>query len=543
MKKDVIYIDVEYDITAIVGKMKASKEKIIALVPPNRVGVLQSAVNMRLLKRTAEQAGKHVVIISNNQSLAALAAAARIPVAKNLQSKPEIAEVPVLKVDKDEVIDGQEMPIGELARLGRKDDSKEATAAPSVLAKESASDKARDSREKPVERAGKKPKVPNFNSFRKKLLIFGGLGVLVIGFLVWAIWFAPRATVIITAKTTSATVDASVKLTTSGTTSVESSTVRALKQEQSSEVAVEFTATGKKNVGEKATGAVRIFSDAVTILRSGATIPAGTEIQSSGGKTFTTTKAAVFAKGDPDALSGVVVGVVATEGGSDYNGASGSARTSAAGVSSVAFTATTSGGTDKTATVVTSNDIERATDLLNEKKDESLKSKLEAAFGSSAVVVAESYQEKRSNPTSSVAVDAEASGAVTLKATLTASMLAIDKTDLETFLKGSIQKEIEGKQSQKIYSDGADQVKFAQFVAGDADSSVRITANGSVGPEISEDRVKDLAKGKNYGEIQSALEAISGVQNVDTQFWPFWVRTVPNDIKRITVEFKLDNAS
>ena len=93
MNKDVIYIDVEDDITTIVGKIKASKEKIIALVPPSRVGVLQSAVNMRLLARTAEQANKRVVLISHNQSLVALAASAKIPVARNLQSKPEFKRV------------------------------------------------------------------------------------------------------------------------------------------------------------------------------------------------------------------------------------------------------------------------------------------------------------------------------------------------------------------------------------------------------------------------------------------------------------------
>ena len=47
MNKDIIYIDVEDDITAIIGKIKASKEKIVALVPPKRIGVLQSAVNLR----------------------------------------------------------------------------------------------------------------------------------------------------------------------------------------------------------------------------------------------------------------------------------------------------------------------------------------------------------------------------------------------------------------------------------------------------------------------------------------------------------------
>lgn len=536
MKKDVIYIDVEDDITAIVGKMKASKEKIIALVPPNRVGVLQSAVNMRLLKRTAEQASKHVVIISNNQSLAALAAAARIPVAKNLQSRPEIAEVPLLKVDDDDVIDGQNLPVGELAGISKSDKNKEATAMAAVLAKESATDKAKDVRDKPTERAGKKPKVPNFNSFRKKLLLIGGGSLLLISFLVWAIWFAPRATVIITAKTTSVTVDSNVKLTTSGTTSVESGTVRALKQEQTAELSVEFTATGKKKVGDKAKGRVAFSTDSISMLDK--TIPAGTTLTVEGMK-FTTDSSVTFTRSNNNDAT---VGITAVDVGEEYNGVSGRASGAPSGVSAT-VRSETSGGSSREITVVSSDDVKRATDLLNEKKDDSLKSKLESAFGGSVIVIGDSYSEKRSSPAPSVAVDSEASGQVALKTTLTATMLAIEKTDLETFLKGSIQKEIEGKQSQKIYSDGADQVKFAQFVAGDADSTVRITANGSVGPEIDEEKVKDLAKGKSYGEIQSALESIGGVEDVDTKFWPFWVRTVPNDVKRITIEFKLNNAS
>ena len=61
MNKDVIYIDVEDDITTIISKIKASKERIIALVPPRRIGVLQSAVNIRLLARAATSADKNCV--------------------------------------------------------------------------------------------------------------------------------------------------------------------------------------------------------------------------------------------------------------------------------------------------------------------------------------------------------------------------------------------------------------------------------------------------------------------------------------------------
>ena len=114
MQKDVIYIDVEDDITAIIGKVKAAQHKIVALVPPKRIGAIQSAVNLKLVHRAAETADKRLVIISNNAALIALAGSAGIPVSKNLQSKPELAEIPALELDEgDDVIDGAELPIGD----------------------------------------------------------------------------------------------------------------------------------------------------------------------------------------------------------------------------------------------------------------------------------------------------------------------------------------------------------------------------------------------------------------------------------------------
>src|SRR5690606_18250766 len=101
------YIDVEDDITAIIGKVKGAQNKIVAVVPPKRIGVLQSAVNMRLLARAAEQSGKRLVLISGNQALTALAASAGIPSARTLQSKPELATLPKKHEDVGEdVIDG-----------------------------------------------------------------------------------------------------------------------------------------------------------------------------------------------------------------------------------------------------------------------------------------------------------------------------------------------------------------------------------------------------------------------------------------------------
>ncbi len=95
MNKDVIYIDAEDDITAIISKVKSSNERIVALVPPKQVGVLQSAVNLRILARVAKTVDKHLVLITSNSALLPLAAAAELPVAKNLQTKPVVPELPV----------------------------------------------------------------------------------------------------------------------------------------------------------------------------------------------------------------------------------------------------------------------------------------------------------------------------------------------------------------------------------------------------------------------------------------------------------------
>jgi hypothetical protein len=539
MNKDVIYIDVEDDITNIVSKIKDSKARIVALVPPKRVGILQSAVNMRLLNRAAENAEKRIVLITSDQALSGLAAAARIPVAKTLQSRPEIAEIPAIDVDDgDDVIDGSEIPVGELAnKVTPKARNKADDAIDAAIAEDEKPTKPA----KPAKPAGKgKPKVPDFNVFRKKLVLIGGGIVLFVLFMVWAIWFAPHATVVITAKTTASTVDKSVTLKQDGKVDAANNTIKSLRQEQKKEISVDFTPTGKKKVGEKASGTMHLVRTSVSSLTL--TIPAGTSF-SSGDYTFVST--------EPASLSGTSIGpggviqsvatvkVQATQVGSEYNLSSRSYSSNVSGFSA-AGTAM-SGGSSREVTVVSADDVAKAKVKLDAQKDASLQSAVKALFPSSSIVINESYQEARSNPTPSVAVDHEASGTVQLKTTVTASMQGIDRSDMKQFLEDTLKKEIGSKKNQKIYNDGSNEVKFAQYSERNNAVQVRLTANAKIGPEIDEHKVKEQVKGRNYGDVQSSLESIEGVQDVDTKFSPFWVRTVPNNDKHISIEFKLDN--
>ena len=67
--KDTIYIDIDDEITTIIDKVRGSSGKLIALVLPKRAATLQSIVNMKLLKRAADDSKKKLVLITTESGL------------------------------------------------------------------------------------------------------------------------------------------------------------------------------------------------------------------------------------------------------------------------------------------------------------------------------------------------------------------------------------------------------------------------------------------------------------------------------------------
>lgn len=544
MQKDVLYIDVEDDITAIIGKVKDAKEKVVALVPPKRVGVLQSAVNLRLLKRAAEQSHKHLVLITNNQALLGLASSAKIPVAKNLQSKPEIPEIAALSVDDDDdIIDGEQLPIGEHAAMA---DAKPAVPDSAVTDLDIDGDTPKRAAPPSVGEKPSKPrvksgiKVPSFNKFRKKIFIFGGLGILLVGFLVWAIWFAPRATIIIDAQTTDKDIRSTVTLGADLTSSIEEGTLKAVSQQDKQTASVDFDATGTKDVGEKATGTVRFSTDSYSALIQGVTIPAGTVLTSTSGKQFTTDRAVQLSisAGNSDST-----GVTAAESGETYNAASGAVSGAPANVSA-SFSGATSGGSSKTVKIVLQADVLKAKQQLADKNSDEIKKALAAKFESDIAIIDTSFTVSGGEAAASPAIGEESStGKAKLTQETTYTMTGISKNELDTFLKLALENTLTSKNDQRVYETGLSKVKFSDFKQGDRTSTVGLETIGQIGPKIDDDKIKEDAKGKRYGEIQSDLKAIDGINDADIKFSPFWVSTVPSDSNKIKIEFKLKNGA
>ena len=482
-KKAVIYIDVEDDITAVIGKVKAAKEKIVALVPPKRTGMLQSAVNLRLLARTADAADKRIVLITSSQALASLAASAKIPVAKSLQSPPKLVEVSDStkaesndgddETDKqDDVIEGGDLPVGEHA--GLKDEDDEEIIVPGDLAAlDMDSDgKAKKSGDDKKQKQKQRINVPDFGSFRKKVAI-GGVGfVLLVAFLVWANVFAPHATVILSAKTSPVDIKTTLSVGDTLVNDATKNTLTTITEKNKSTQEIVFTATGKKEVGTKASGTVVLNNcQSAGVL----TVSAGTYVSYNGMNYVL--QSSVEVPGGQDTNfdfdcdtpgQSDPVTVIAEDIGDEYNVSSGESLT-VAGYSAdmtASVSDDISGGDKHNATVVGTADVKTALDELKQQSTDDEKQKLKDLFGSDVVLIEDSFAAVEGAPKITPGIGEEvSSGQAKLVVQITYSMMAVSKDAIEGYLDEAISQQLGGDESKRVYDTGMSTVQFSEFQA------------------------------------------------------------------------------
>ena len=204
MNKDVIYIEPEDDITDVISRIKASKQKVVALVPPKKLGIMRSAVNIKLIAKTAKIKDKAAVIVTTDPSLIKLAAFSGLPVAKTLNSRPMLpSEFTERKKREAEELEEDNLD------LPAEDDSKKTeiideraiqkTSAKKSEVVELDDDEASadESTGKPKKSPKTTSKIPNFDRYRKWILLGSAATALLGVVLVWALVFAPAAKITI----------------------------------------------------------------------------------------------------------------------------------------------------------------------------------------------------------------------------------------------------------------------------------------------------------------------------------------------------------
>ena len=85
--KKVIYIEIDDEVTSVYDKIKNLKIKHIYIVAPRRAVLFQSIVNLKILKRKAEDSGKVLYLITNDKNGLYLAQQVGVPVYDKVSSE------------------------------------------------------------------------------------------------------------------------------------------------------------------------------------------------------------------------------------------------------------------------------------------------------------------------------------------------------------------------------------------------------------------------------------------------------------------------
>ncbi len=570
--KDTIYVDIDDEITALIDKVRNSSARVVALVLPKRASVLQSIVNMKLLKRTADSEKKNIVLITTEAGLLPLAGAVGIHVANSLNSKPEIPAGPVMSgmetetVDEDlsmPLDDEEETPdyataagagatIGALADAASRSGQVPSKANDSVETLELDNDDSKaveetagttaavETAKKVKAKKDKHLKVPNFDRFRT-LVVVGVLlliGLIVLGVFAFSVW--PHA--IIDIKTDASTVNTSANLTLdpqTQTVDAINGDIPAKQVSQQKTFTQTVNTTGQKNEGTQASGSVTMTATDCNLTYQGApsfTIPSGTGISYNSLTYITQADTQMsysgFKNGCFDYASNGNTNIQAQSPGSQYNATITNATV--AGYSGVSASGSASGGTDNIVQIVAQADITSATskinssdsatvkqDLMNELKGEGMYP-IEATFTSGSPQIS-------SNPNVGTA-----SNTVTVTETITYTMFGASLNDLKAVLASNIHSQT--SKNQNIISYGINQSSFKQAGVSGSTDEVSISTLATVGPNISVANIKKQAAGKSPQAIISAIKSNPDVTSVTVRLSPFWVSSAPSNTSKITVK-------
>lgn len=537
MNKDVIYIESSDDIANVVAKIENSKEKIVAVVPPKDAEIFRSIINMKLIAKAGEKAEKTIVLVTTDAAILKLAAVLRMLVTKDLQTAPAVPKVEELtevKTTMEETVEDEE------ANNEEEKKSEE------------------DGEEKFKKEEKTNAKKENNNAFVRwlkkyeKILIFSGITAVVLAvFLVWAFVIAPSATVTVEIHTAKSNFSENISFTTK-LEEEKASEGKFFLEEKKDETTEEkkFTATGKKNIGEKASG--KIIVSSYFQEKGSKYLKAGTEFKISdlvfisdedvnlewGGKPGdceNVNNVAAEAVPRSGCLLSQEISVTASASGAKYNiAASSTAWSESSRIVDVYSAAAMTGGTDKEVTVVQQSDIDKIKEQIVDDGKTS-KEKLLAAINDSSMPIESSfkYEVTKVVSTPEVGKEVKEGEKATAKVTITAKMYILDKTKIEEFITNKAKL----GEGYKIYS--IDDPFIENFVESTAGFIGKLKTSYTAGAKITENEIVEKIRGRGLGDAQHDLKNIEGISSVkiDTPF-P-WINSIPNDTNKIFVNLTI----
>ncbi len=538
LSKDTLYIDVEDEITAVIDKVVSSKGKIIAVILPKRATVFQSVVNMKLLDKAAQTAQKNLVLVTSDKGVIAIASTVKVHISKTPTSKPYIPET-VISHENEEIIDSSDSdPLDIKSKTASNDDVIELDNTVEV-----------DSPKTDIKVPNKKNKIlkiPDFSSFRLRIMLSLVALVTVVGLWFMGFVILPKATVTINTDVMKSTINTTATLKIGDVKlDLKKNIIPAQLVQVKKVNTVTVDTTGKKDVGTPAVGTMNLtncINDGKNKL-----IPVGTSF-SAGSQTFVTTDAvtldfAIYASNKCVSKSfgrDKNVAVKATQPGSGYNIKAQSYTSSVSGIQ--AFGSDMSGGVSKLINVVSSEDVKNAQQKIDGlSKPEALKELKQQLQEKKLVSIESTFGQGKPVIVATPAIGTKASS-VKVSMTTDYSLWGITSENINSLLDSEVKKNMGDKQ-QNIRNNGLNSVAYQLVDTPNKDERLlSIQTIATIGPKLDKAKLQKQIAGKKRGDIEQMLESIDGVRSVDIVYSPAWITTTPKSANKIVIVFNESNA-
>ena len=589
MNKDVIYIEPEDDITDIIAKVKNAKTKIVALVPPKKAGVLRSVVNFKLIAKTALQHNKTVVLISTDENLVKFAQSVKMPVAKSLSSKPQLAtddEAEFGDADEEsDIIEEEPETETSTSKSEKKDvksdhekshkDDKKAEAAKAKKSEEVVTEDEIDEEadtDKKVAKKKSNQKVPNIKKYRTQIIIGSVFAVIMVVVLIWAFAFAPAAKVVVHVRTSDQGFSETIKLTTDQDKEDIDAGIFYMEEKAIEKTAsADFEATGEVDKGTKASGTLTVKrTSPVSIVGNGRdaiTIPVGTKLTYNGltyvstaastlravdGKDFDTdtckVSTSLVATCDLSKDVTTTVKIEAIENGDKYNmGAVNSGWTASISGATPTSSAAISGGSSKIVKIVSKDDLAAAEENLDITGESDAKKELIDENSDDAIVIKSSFNIENGQLSSSPALGEEVNGDTKPKVTkkTTYKVYTVSRDAVSQYIEKTVEDGL-GDDTRTVYATGAgkDEEKviafFESYKNNNGEYTAKLKSTVKIGPRVTPEMISEKILGQKVGQVRTMLTSINGVADVEINRSYFWVTKIPSDINKVEIEITVD---
>jgi len=575
---DIIYLEPDEEITSIIDKLKVLNPEIktVSLVVPKGAALIQSVVNLKLLKRQGEVLEKDLSIVTQDRIGRNLASQAGFTVFDNINSTNPIAEIARPQPNAEEIIEfdltgkksEEEKPIG--LNIHRYDDNLVAEEKPELPMEDFSEKKISD---QPVTEPGIKsnnegshinplagsswnsrPKdeetIPvgsykSSTSSKKKKILTIIISLLIIAAGTLFYFYYPKAIISLAVKSDpfeqpmEITIDNSIIK-----NDVSKKSIPGINLESEQETTKQFPATGKKDVGQKATGTVTISNDSGTATALGT----GSKLTTGNNLSFITTKdisvpgatASVDSGGNVVKISGKTdVTVEAENPGDQYNIAASDFSVNGHSMLTGKSLAVMSGGSTQQLTIVSQSDINTAKEQLSKEIYTALHGDLSKKANGDKILDSGIKDEIISS--SSDKNIGDTADNFQMKVKVKSATISFKETDYRAMVVEALQSLVPADKELVLSSSDEIATSASELDLAHGQLKIKGSVKTRLAPKIDQTALKNSIKGKGSAEVESIIKQNPAIETVSTTFRPsWWLKKVPSLDKniQINIEYK-----